>query len=134
MNPACKLVLFALISCAALILSGCNGGRTVHAYTVTTGGDASHGMKVIESYGCGSCHTIPGIQGARGLVGPPLFFMGRRTMIAGEIPNIPENMVRWIKSPQSVEPGTAMPTLGLTDQEARDAAAYLYTLQSTEEH
>jgi cytochrome c1 len=32
-----------------------------------------------------------------------------------------------------VEPGTAMPTLGLTDQQARDAAAYLYTLQSTED-
>jgi cytochrome c1 len=54
-------------------------------------------------------------------------------MIAGELPNSPENLVRWIKSPQSVEPGTAMPTLGLTDQQARDAAAYLYTLQSTED-
>lgn len=134
MNFACKRSVFALMFCAALVLSGCNGGRTVHGYIVPTGGDARHGIEVIESYGCGSCHTIPGIQGARGLVGPPLFFMGRRTMIAGELPNSPENLVRWIKSPQSVEPGTAMPTLGLTDQQARDAAAYLYTLQSTEDH
>jgi cytochrome c len=133
MNLPCKRFLFALGICAAFVLSGCTGGRTVHAYTVTTGGDARRGREVIGSYGCGSCHTIPGIQGARGLVGPPLYFMGRRTMIAGELPNSPENLVRWIKSPKSVEPGTAMPTLGLTDQQARDAAAYLYTLQSTED-
>lgn len=134
MNAARQQTLFVLSVCGAFLLSGCSGGRTVHAYTVTTGGDARRGRQVIQSYGCGSCHTIPGIEGARGLVGPPLFFMGRRTMIAGELPNSPENLVRWIKSPQSVEPGTAMPTLGLTDQQARDAAAYLYTLQSTEDH
>jgi cytochrome c1 len=133
MNSVYKAMWLAFAACFAFAASGCYGGRTVHAYTVPTGGDARHGREVITSYGCGSCHTIPGIQGARGLVGPPLFFMGRRTMIAGELPNNPENLVRWLQSPQSVEPGTAMPTLGLTDQQARDAAAYLYTLQSTED-
>lgn len=50
-------------------------------------------------------------------------------MIAGELPNSPANLVRWIKDPKSVEPGTDMPDLGLTDQQARDVAAYLYTLR-----
>ena len=56
-------------------------------------------------------------------------FFSRRTMIAGELPNSPDNLVRWIKDPELVEPGTAMPDLGLTDSEARDVAAYLYTLR-----
>jgi cytochrome c len=81
------------------------------------------------SKGCGSCHVIPGIHNAKGLVGPPLMFFSRRTMIAGELPNSPENLVRWLKDPPSVEPGTAMPDLGLTDKQAQDVAAYLYTLR-----
>jgi cytochrome c1 len=72
---------------------------------------------------------IPGVRDARGLVAPPLMMFGRRTFIAGEVPNTPENLVRWIQSPQSIEAGTAMPALGLTEQQARDVAAYLYTLR-----
>jgi cytochrome c1 len=78
---------------------------------------------------CGACHTIPGIDGARGQVGPPLMYFSHRTFIAGELPNKPENLVRWVTSPQAVEPHTAMPNLGLTNQQARDVAAYLYTLE-----
>lgn len=84
---------------------------------------------MIVKYKCGRCHTIPGIPGANGVFGPPLNFMGRRTMIAGNFPNDPENLVRWIMSPQAMKPQTAMPQLGLTDRDARDAAAYLYTLR-----
>ncbi len=101
----------------------------VHPHRVATGGNARRGATVIVAYGCGACHVIPGIHAANGMVGPPLMYMSRRTMIAGELPNTPENMVRWIKNPPSVEPGTAMPRLGLTDQQARDVAAYLYTLR-----
>lgn len=118
--------------CALVIvwgLAGCTGGHTVEAYTIRTGGDAAAGKQVIQSYGCGACHTIPGVRTARGLVGPPLYFLGRRTMIAGRIPNTPDNLVHWIRDPQAIEPGTAMPTLGLTEQQARDVAAYLYTLR-----
>ncbi len=50
-------------------------------------------------------------------------------MIAGELPNTPDNLIRWIENPPSIEPGTAMPNLGLSDKQARDAAAYLYTLR-----
>lgn len=121
--------VFLLLAVACLGVAGCTGGQALLPYTVSTGGNAHHGKQVIEEKGCGSCHTIPGIYTARGVVGPPLFFFSRRTMIAGELPNSPENLVRWIKDPKAVEPGTAMPDLGLTDDEARDVAAYLYTLR-----
>lgn len=72
---------------------------------------------------------IPGIPGAEGLVGPPLIKWSARKMIAGEIPNTPDNLVYWIAVPQSIEPGSAMPNLGVSDGQARDIAAYLYTIR-----
>ena len=120
-----------ILTGVTVLAGGCGGNNPTDGvgYTVRTGGDPTHGAQVIERYGCGGCHTIPGVRGARGLVGPPLLWWSRRTFIAGELPNTPENLVRWIRAPQSVEPHTAMPALGVTDQEARDVAAYLYTLR-----
>jgi cytochrome c1 len=63
------------------------------------------------------------------MVGPPLTSWSRRTFIAGEVPNTPDNLVRWLRNPRAIEPGTAMPALGLDDRQARDVAAYLYTLR-----
>ena len=116
----------ALLSFAA---SACTGGKTTPRYTIETGGNASRGAQVINQFRCGACHMIPGIHDARGLVAPPLMYFSERTFIAGEVPNTPDNLVRWIRSPQSIESGTAMPALGLSDQQARDVAAYLYTLR-----
>ena len=56
-------------------------------------------------------------------------WFGRRTYIAGELPNTPDNLVVWLKNPRAVEPKTAMPVLGLSDEQARAVAAYLYTLR-----
>lgn len=92
------------------------------------GGDVESGARMIEFYGCGSCHHIPGINGADGVVGPPLDFWGRRGLIAGTLPNNPDNLIRWIMDPHTIEPGTAMPDVGATEAEARDMAAYLFTL------
>jgi cytochrome c len=122
-----RLALTVAVAFASL--TGCRGGETTRAYPPLTGGVASRGREVILTKHCGSCHTIPGIDDAHGLVGPPLFFFSRRTYIAGELPNTPDNLVKWIRSPHSVEPGTAMPELGLSEQQARDVAAYLYTLR-----
>ncbi|MDQ6626940.1 MAG: c-type cytochrome [Pseudomonadota bacterium] len=93
------------------------------------GGDARRGAALIEAYGCAGCHTVPGIRNANGNVGPPLTRFGDRTYIAGVLRNTPENLVRWIRVPQSVLPGNAMPDMGVTDAQARDIAAYLYTLR-----
>ena len=92
-------------------------------------GDAGHGAIWIAREGCGSCHQIPGIMHADGLVGPPLLHFSKRTMVAGYLPNTPANLVHWIQDPQGVAPGNAMPDGGLDTQQARDIAAYLYTLK-----
>lgn len=125
-------LLATLVFGMPLVLTGCNEGKATRPYIVATGGNPQHGKELIQSYGCGACHMVPGVHGARGLVGPPLFYLGQRTMIAGELPNSPGNLARWIQHPRTVEPKTAMPDLGLTKDQAYDVAAYLYTLPGPE--
>lgn len=84
------------------------------------------GRRLIASYGCGLCHTIPGIPGADSMAGPPLNCFYERTYIAGRLSNTWENLSKWIQDPQSIDPNTAMPNLGVNKDEARDIAAYLY--------
>jgi cytochrome c1 len=119
----------AAFCAACFILSGCYGGQTLSSYAITVTGNAKKGEELIRGFGCGSCHTIPGIHNANGLVGPPLLYFSRRTMIAGELPNTQGNLVRWVEHPRQIEPGTAMPDLGLTEDQAYDVSAYLYTLR-----
>ena len=92
-------------------------------------GNAHEGKYLIGQYGCGACHIVPGVRGARGLVGPPLYYWGDRTMIAGELPNTPDNLIRWLENPKAIEPKNAMPDVGLSKEQATDIAAYLYTLR-----
>lgn len=92
------------------------------------GGNPRQGAVEIERFGCGSCHVIPGIRGADGLVGPPLIDWSRRGFIAGELPNNGPNLIHWIMDPRQVEPGTAMPDLGVSQSQARDIAAYLFSI------
>jgi cytochrome c len=113
---------------AAAVLAACSSVPQPSPPQVR-GGDPTRGRALIRQYGCGSCHTVPGVSGADGLVGPPLTRFGARSYIAGELPNNADNLQRWIRSPRSVEPGTAMPELGVTELDARDIAAYLYTLR-----
>lgn len=115
-----------------VLLAGCeNGGPSAVEKKAAemTGGVPSKGKDVIRRYGCSSCHTIPGVEGARGQVGPSLEGIASRAYLAGKLPNSPENMIKWIREPQEVQPGTAMPELGVTEQDGKDIAAYLYTLQ-----
>lgn len=111
------------------ICLGCGSQDKQHTAQVTTGGDAKRGAAAIERYGCGSCHVIPGISGAVGKVGPPLTGIGYRVYLAGELQNTPDNMMRWIRDPQGINPKTLMPNVGVTDKDARDIAGYLYTLR-----
>jgi Cytochrome c2 len=94
-----------------------------------TGGDAERGRELIRSYGCGTCHSIPGVTGAGGLVGPPLGGIASRAYIGGVLTNAPDNMLRWLQDPRAVDPLTAMPNVGVTPSDARHIAAYLYTLR-----
>jgi len=117
-----KALLVAILASGS---AGCRRSATI----AVPGGDPGRGEQELAGFGCGSCHTIDGVTGAHGKVGPPLTGIGERSMIAGEAPNTPENLIRWIENPQSIEPNTAMPNLGVGDQAARDMAAYLYTLR-----
>ena len=93
------------------------------------GGDPSRGPAAIQKYGCIACHVIHGVVGARGRVGPALDGLATRSIVAGRLSNTPENLVHWIQDPQGVSPGTVMPNMGVSEPDARDIAAYLYTLK-----
>lgn len=128
-SPALRAGRGFLLAVAIVLTGACQGGRSEADHVVVMGGEAERGADVIEAKGCGACHTIPGIDQASGMVGPPLTSWARRSYIAGTLPNAPDNLVKWIMDPHAIEPGTAMPDLALTEQEARDVAAYLYTLR-----
>jgi cytochrome c len=107
-----------------LILTACGPRRS----EVATGGNPANGAADLSRLGCGSCHTIPGIVGAHGKVGPSLEGVGGRNYVAGQLPNQPPNLEHWIQHPHAVHPDTLMPELGMTDAESKDIAAYLYSL------
>lgn len=90
------------------------------------GGDPRRGRQAILKYGCHACHVISSVREARGRVGPKLEDIGEQIYIGGVLTNHPENMIRWIMDPQGISPQTAMPNMGVTEQDARDIAAYLY--------
>ncbi|MEO8813136.1 MAG: c-type cytochrome [Caulobacteraceae bacterium] len=118
------------VAAAALVLAlvGC-ARRPDRPSWPAFGGDPERGAATITTSACGACHAIPGVAQAKGLVGPPLEHFSRRTIVAGLLPNTPADLIEWIRFPQKVVPGNAMPDTGLTDAQARDVAAYLYTLK-----
>jgi putative membrane protein len=121
-GPAAVLAIVG----AMVLLGGCRES-TAGAAALVTGGDPRHGAADISRFGCGSCHTVAGIPSAHGLVGPPLTGVRDRRYIAGMLPNEPANLIHWIRDPKSVNPKTAMPSLGLSERDAADIAAYLYS-------
>ena len=119
-----------LAALALALAAGCeNPSRAEKLAAAMMGGDPRRGAALVRSYGCGACHAIPGVAGAIGRVGPPLSGIAARSFVAGRLANTPENLVRWIRAPHSVDPQTAMPDLDVTERDARDLAAYLETLR-----
>jgi cytochrome c1 len=119
--------LFALA--AGTLLAACSGAPWPDDSYGADATTAQRGIAVIDRYHCGACHRIPGVVGAQGTLAPPLDAFARRGFVAGVLPNTPENLQRWLRDPPAVDPLTAMPRLGLSDADARDAAAYLLTLR-----
>ena len=124
-----KLVAACLFACALAALTSCQQAELERKAEAMTGGSPQRGRAAISKYGCGTCHTIPGVHGATALVGPNLDQVASRMYVAGVLPNTPDNMIRWVQHPRDVDPLTAMPNLGVTDLDARDIAGYLYTLK-----
>jgi cytochrome c len=119
------VVLLMSASAACADVRDAAGG----ASTAMTDGDPARGRVLLRTYGCETCHTIPGVVGADARVGPPLAGIADRSYIAGVLTNAPDNMMRWILDPPSVDSLTAMPNVGVTRADARHIAAYLYTLR-----
>jgi cytochrome c len=101
--------------------------REAEIARAVTGGEPSRAAALIRRFGCGGCHTIPGISGADGQVAPSLAHLRQRVFIGGVVRNTPDDLVRWIVEPQRYSPHSAMPATGIGEAEARDVAAYLYT-------
>lgn len=109
-----------------MLLAGCAERTPVNT---VTGGDANRGRVVLEQFDCGACHRIPGVRGPQSRVGPSLAHFPRRAYVAGRFENSPEVVVRWVLDPPAMKPATAMPALGLSEAQARDVVAYLYSLE-----
>ena len=116
MNASLRWIALAA---AVIGLEGCSDVRSA----------ADNGKLLLRQFGCGDCHRIPGVATADGTFGPPLDAIGRRIYLAGHLPNTPDNMVRWIRAPQSIDPASLMPDLAVGEAHARDMTAYLQTLR-----
>ena len=99
---------------------------------ITKEGSPERGRELVNTYGCRSCHDIPGVHPANGRAAPPLTDFAERQYIAGALPNVPANAIRWIVNPQEIEPGTAMPNLNVDSRQALEITSYLYTLGNAE--
>jgi cytochrome c oxidase subunit 2 len=89
----------------------------------------SEGQRIFEQTACINCHTIAGTP-ANGTYGPDLtHVMSRQTIAAGAARNTPGNLMAWIYNPEVIKPGSKMPSMGLSTQQAGAIAAYLETLR-----
>jgi cytochrome c2 len=109
-------------------LSGCQRSVDIIPERRVPGGDPDRGRMLVQEHGCTACHTIPGVRRPDTLVGPPLNNWVDRQLIAGRFPNQPDYLIEWIMTPQSMIPGSGMPDLGVPEVDARDIAAFLYTI------
>lgn len=121
----------------AAVLGGATAAYTAHqshqqlkaTARELTGGEPDRAPPLMIRYGCAGCHSIPGVPGATGHVGPPLSAVGKRVYVGGAALNTPERLIEWLVDPRRISGRSAMPATGLSTSEARDVAAYLYTLQ-----
>jgi cytochrome c len=94
-----------------------------------SGGSVQRGREAFERYGCGTCHELHGDGNAQGHVGPTLHDFALQQALPGGLPNTPAALTRWLRTPREVAPGTTMPNLDVSEHDARDLVAFLYTLR-----
>lgn len=120
--------VFAIAVVAGVTVDAADGRKDLRAHAAAaTGGDPARGEAMFIQYGCGGCHGLKHVRKAVGAVGPPLDGIAVRAMIAGKLDNTPANLQAWIRDPQHISPGTAMPDLRVGERDARDISAFLYT-------
>ena len=125
---AVGLTFIAAGAAAGVIYEAVHERSQLRAHAAAaTGGDPSRGEAMFIQYGCGGCHGVKHVRKASGAVGPSLDGMPVRAVIAGKLANSPANLEAWIRDPQRISPGTAMPDLNVGERDARDITAFLYT-------
>lgn len=113
----------------AFAAAGCSPGDPRPEPPAATRIAIERGQKLLAQYQCGSCHTIPGVPSARGQATASFQGFGQRSYIAGRLVNGPETLAQWIMRPDDMVPGTAMPSMGVSQGDARNMAAYLLDLR-----
>ena len=114
---------------AGLALAGCGDAPAPdRSYRTVPQGEPQRGLQLLSRYQCGSCHAIPGAVSHSLNSAPSLAGFGRRSYIAGRIPNDARHLQQWLQDPKALFPQTTMPDLGVTPDDARDIAAYLMSL------
>ncbi len=121
-------LLRATVIGLSLGLSACDDGPSPPDFLPVAGGDPERGHQLIHAYGCGTCHVVEGVRGARGNVGPRLVNYAQQNLLGGRYPNTPRVLVAFLINPPAFAPSSGMPVMGVTEAQARDMAAYLYTL------
>jgi cytochrome c len=127
-RPASPALAVLAVVASAVIVTACASTPSRTSPPQVPHGNPQQGVIDIQHFGCGACHVIPGIRQASGLAGPPLIHWSERGFIAGEIPNDGPNLIRWLMDPRAIEPKTDMPDLGISEEQARDIAAYLFSI------
>lgn len=125
--PLLAALLALTLPLAPVLLGGC---REHERPPQEIRGDMTLGKTAIARYGCGSCHFIPGVPGAEGRAAQPLLGFAGRADIAGSAPNTYDNLVTWVQRPQDIAPRARMPSLNVSEKDARDIAAYLLSLKA----
>jgi len=111
-----------------LLLTACAPPQGRSELRTVAGSAPERGRQLMARYQCGSCHRASEVFAAGGQLGPSLDRYGQRSYIAGELPNTPEMLQRWLLDPPGLLPGTAMPRMGVSEDDARDMAGYLLSL------
>lgn len=125
----CRRFIPAAALLSATLLAACDIGERRLPHDAASPQRVARGQSLLAQYQCGSCHAIPGVDAARGAGGPSLAAFGRRSYIAGHLPNRPDTLARWIESPATLVPGTTMPSMGVSPDDARAMAGYLLSLE-----
>ncbi|WP_280153790.1 c-type cytochrome [Piscinibacter sp. XHJ-5] len=129
-RPARGVPTLAAALAVMVTVAGCQPASPPDArFTTVPQGDRDRGRDLMAQYQCGRCHTIPDVPAAEGRIGPSLAQFARRSYIAGQLPNGPQALQRWLQDPAAAVPGTTMPKLGVSPGDARDIAAYLLSLR-----
>ncbi len=100
---------------AIILLTGAFGcQRTEPHEPLPVSAEVGEGLYALRR--CSTCHAI---DGSGGRIGCDLSRVARRRE--------KDWIVRWLRDPQAVRPGTRMPDMGLSEEEALAIAEYLAT-------